>query len=314
MPSSAVRTFTDPDDYAAAIRNSKAEITVTGHGQFAAKLIQIDFDRLWIQRFSESLPRIAHSAHMGRAVVTFCTRRGPSLLWRGAEMQPTNIVQHSERESAFQHSSGSASFAAMSLPIEDMAAIETAIAGSDLMPPKEMLIHTPAPQAMATLQRVHAAAGDLAENSPEIIANPEAARGLEQALIEAMVGCLASGWGRENSLAQAHHAIVMRRFRRVVEESPEEPPYILDICKAIRVSERALRVCCQEHLGVGPKRYLVLRRMNMARRMLRQSAPDATSVTETATRFGFWQLGRFAAEYQSLFGEAPSATLRRQPA
>jgi transcriptional regulator GlxA family with amidase domain len=101
----------------------------------------------------------------------------------------------------------------------------------------------------------------------------------------------------------------MRRFRNVVEENPEEPLYIPDICRAIRVSERTLRICCHEHLGMGPKRYLVLRRMNLVRRTLRQSAPDATSVTDTATRYGFWQLGRFAVEYQALFGEAPSATL-----
>ena len=167
---------------------------------------------------------------------------------------------------------------------------------------------------MAKLQRLHAAAGHLAEEAPEIIANPDAARGLEQALIEAMVGCLAIKRTSENSLAQGQHAIVMRRFRRMMEENPEQPLYIPEICKAIRVSERTLRICCQEHLGMGPKRYLLLRRMHLARRALRRAAPGAATVTETATRFGFWQLGRFAVEYQVLFGETPSATLRRQSA
>jgi hypothetical protein len=58
-----------------------------------------------------------------------------------------------------------------------------------LTPPKDALVLAPAPHAMAKLQRLHAAAGQMAENAPEIIAHPEAARGLEQALIEAMVGC-----------------------------------------------------------------------------------------------------------------------------
>jgi len=146
-----------------------------------------------------------------------------------------------------------------------------------------------------------------------MIADPDAARGLEQALIEALVGCLANREDRRSSVAQGHHAIVMRRFRRVLEENPEQPLYIPEICKAIRVASRTLRMCCQEHLGMGPKRYLLLRRMRLAQRALRQAAPDAASVTNIATRFGFWQLGRFAVEYQSLFGESPSATLRRQP-
>jgi AraC-like DNA-binding protein len=103
----------------------------------------------------------------------------------------------------------------------------------------------------------------------------------------------------------------MRRFRRVLEENPEQPLYLPDICKVIRVSDRTLRMCCQEHLGMGPKHYLLLRRMHLARRALRAGA-DATTVTDIATRYGFWQLGRFAVEYQSLFGEPPSATLRHR--
>ena len=99
MPSSAVRTFTDPDDYASAIRATRAEMTVTGRGHFTAKLTRIDLHRLWMQRFSDNLPRVAHSAPMtGRAIISFRTAPGPSLLWGGAEMQPTNIIRHSEGE------------------------------------------------------------------------------------------------------------------------------------------------------------------------------------------------------------------------
>jgi AraC-like DNA-binding protein len=314
MPSSAVRTFTDPDDYAASMRATKAEVTVTGRGNFTAEITRIDLHRLWMQRFSDNLPRVGHSAAVsGRAIISFRTRPGPSLMMGAAEMLPTNIVRASEGSTNFQRSSGSASWGSMSLPVEEMGLLGASIADCDVTPPEQTLTLTPAPSAMAKLQRLHAAAGDLAKNAPEVIANPEAAYGLEQALIEAMIDCLAESKGREQRAAQGQHAIVMRRFRRVVEENSEQPLFVPEICKAIRVSDRTLRMCCQEHLGMGPKRYLLLRRMNLVRQALRQATPDATSVTDIVTYYGFWHLGRFAVEYQAVFGEPPSATLRRQP-
>jgi hypothetical protein len=45
LPSSVVRTFSDPDDYTAAIRGAQAEVTVTGRGEFTAKLVRIDLHR-----------------------------------------------------------------------------------------------------------------------------------------------------------------------------------------------------------------------------------------------------------------------------
>jgi AraC-like DNA-binding protein len=310
MPSSTVRTFVDPDDYAGAIRATTAEVTVTGRGHFAAKLVRIDLHRLWMQRFSDNLPRILHSAATpGRTFITFHTQPGPSLLWEGIELRPTSITRHSEGQNSFQRSSGSACFGAMSLPVEEMVSVGAAVAGCDLTPARDMLFVTAPPSAMAKLQRLHAAAGYLAENAPEIIAHPEAARGLEQALIEAMVGCLGEREVREDRSALRHHATILRRFRRAVEENPDQALYIPDLCKAIAVSDRTLRVCCQEQLGMSPKRYLLLRRMHLARRDLRESAPTATTVTEIATQYGFWQFGRFAGEYKSLFGELPSTTL-----
>jgi AraC-like DNA-binding protein len=314
MPSSAVRTFTDPDDYATSIRQGTVELTITERGHFAAKVTRIDLHRLWMQRFSDNLPRIAHAVlNPRRAVIEFPTQPGPCQLWGGHELGASSIMRYGEGQDQFQRSYGLAGIGAMSLPVEDMVSVGATIASCDLTPPKDAVTVTPAPQAMARLQRLHSAAARLAEDAPEVIAHPEAARGLEQALMEAMVDCLASREVHENTLTQGQHAIVMRRFRRLVEENPEQPLYIPEISKAIRVSSRTLQACCQEHLGMGPKRYLLLRRMHLAHRALRGAAPDTASVTEIATRYGFWQLGRFAVEYQSLFGESPSATLRRPP-
>jgi AraC-like DNA-binding protein len=314
MPSSAVRTFSDPDEYAATIRGGIVELTVTERGDFNAKLTRIDLHRLWAQRFSENLSRVVHAANMpGRVMVQFRTAPGSSLSLRGLEIGQSTILRHSEADTYHHRSSGSVSFAAMSLPLEEMAAVAEALAGIDLTPPRDMTPITSSTGAMAKLRRLHAAVGDLAENAPEIISNPDAARGLEQALIEALFNCLACGERRDPSLAQGQHAILMRRFHRVVEEHVGEPLYIPEVCKAIGVSERTMRMCCQEHLGMSPKRYLFLRRLSLARRALRSANPQTTSVTAIGTRYGFWELGRFAVEYQALFGEPPSATLRRPP-
>ena len=64
---------------------------------------------------------------------------------------------------------------------------------------------------------------------------------------------------------------------------------------------------------MGPIHYLLLRRMHLARRALLGADAQATTVTTIATDLGFWELGRFSVDYRMLFGESPSASLRRPP-
>ena len=80
MPSSAVLTSTDPDEYAASIRATTIDLTAMGRGQFTGKRTRIDLHRLWMRRLSENMPRVVHSAFVtGRAIITFRIHNGPGL-------------------------------------------------------------------------------------------------------------------------------------------------------------------------------------------------------------------------------------------
>ena len=205
---------------------------------------------------------------------------------------------------------GSLSWAAIGLRVDDLATAGAALADRDLTPPRGGVIAEPRPGALSKLARLHAAVGRLAEEAPEIITNPATAHGLEQSLIEAAVECLFDGDVHENGSAHRRYELIMRRFFAFVGESPSAALYIPEICIAIGVPHRTLLLCCQERLGMAPKRYLLLRRLDLARRELREAAHGGSSVTEIATKYGFWEFGRFAGVYRSVFGESPSDTLR----
>jgi AraC-like DNA-binding protein len=160
---------------------------------------------------------------------------------------------------------------------------------------------------------LHETASRLAKNAPDILANAEVARAIEQALIEVIILCLAGVDPADTRSAHRRHQAVMRRLEGVLEASFREPLYMTELCRAAGASYRTLRDCCQEHLGMSPKRYLWLRRMHLARRALRKADAETTTVTEIATNYGFWELGRFSVTYRSLFGEPPSTALRRPP-
>jgi len=91
---------------------------------------------------------------------------------------------------------------------------------------------------------------------------------------------------------------------------------ISELCRIAGLSERGLRNAFYRVRGMSPKRSLRADRLRGARRALAGGNGPRT-VTGVATRYGFYELGRFAAVYKESFGEAPSQTLRgtaRKPA
>jgi AraC-like DNA-binding protein len=84
---------------------------------------------------------------------------------------------------------------------------------------------------------------------------------------------------------------------------------LADVAAAAGVGARALARGFERQLGTSPMRYLQQCRLERARADLLDAR---ASVTETAYRWGFGNLGDFAARYRARFGEKPSETRRRR--
>jgi AraC-like DNA-binding protein len=106
---------------------------------------------------------------------------------------------------------------------------------------------------------------------------------------------------------------IVTRVEDFLREHFDEPISMAQLCDVTGVSERSLRNACHAVCGTSPKRYLTRRRMEAVRRALATAHPGEATVTRIATDYGFFELGRFAATYTSLFGERPSETLRGTP-
>lgn len=103
---------------------------------------------------------------------------------------------------------------------------------------------------------------------------------------------------------------IVNRVEQFLAAHPDEPIHVSQLCDVTGVSERSLRNACHAVCGTSPKRFLTRRRMEAVRRALSNARPGEATVTRIATDHGFFELGRFAAAYTSMFGERPSETLR----
>jgi AraC-like DNA-binding protein len=315
MPSTAVRTFFEPDAYFGGIRNLQIDGLVLRRSKFRARSTRIDLHRLWMHRFDEDLPRIMKVKPSGvRALIIFPTSRDqPAMQVNGVEMSQNQIAKLGLDGEWYLRSSAPCRWGTMSLAPEDLAATSEAITGRELVPPAVACSVAPPAPALSRLRKLHLAAGHLAKTAPDILAKPEVARAMEEALVEAMVFCLADSHSDGTRNVSRHRASLMRRLEEALLANPEQPLYMAELSAQVGASYWTLRNCCLQYLGISPKRYLWLRRMHLAHRALRRANSEKATVTEIASDYGFWEFGRFSVAYRSLFGESPSTALHRPP-
>ena len=113
--------------------------------------------------------------------------------------------------------------------------------------------------------------------------------------------------GLRSSYSQRQRAV-----RRAVEfiQSADGQAKVGDVYRAAHVSWSTLDRAFREQFGLTPKQYIVALRLNRVRCRLVEGGSNHT-VSEIALAEGFTHFGRFSADYKTMFGELPSATLQR---
>ena len=170
------------------------------------------------------------------------------------------------------------------------------------------------PRSTAAGARWRATVDELSGSFPEdgtTLAHAEAAHLMAGALLQTFPNTLVDGAGRQDRRGaplDAGAPLVMRAVG-VIEERAHEDLGLGAIARECGVSPRALQYAFRRHLGCTPLAYLRRVRLDLARQSLRNGT--CVTVSEAASRFGFFNPGRFAAEFRTLFGENPRDALMR---
>jgi AraC family ethanolamine operon transcriptional activator len=156
----------------------------------------------------------------------------------------------------------------------------------------------------------------LAKNEPEKLLDPVMGSSLSQLIISDTLPLFLDVLTNTPSL---HLPEKESRYRQLAKDAEtyiqnyiEQPITLQKLCENLHTSQRALNYAFKAVYDLSPMEYLKVLRLNQVCHALRASDPVAKRVTEIATRFGFWHMGQFSADYKKMFGETPSKTLKRK--
>lgn len=152
---------------------------------------------------------------------------------------------------------------------------------------------------------------DELDGSAKFLNFPHAAEAFDDSLVMSLL------FGQEHNYSHRLHngspKVAPKSVKRVeayIQENAGNTISIEDLTRVSQGSARALYSAFKHYRETSPMKYLRKVRLENVRQDLLDGSKQV-SVTEIAFRWQFLQLGRFAADYQQVFGELPSSTLRR---
>jgi AraC-like DNA-binding protein len=307
--------FSSADEMSRAMHGLEIEINVLRDGFFPYGLLSAQLGECMLD-----VAEVGASVTAAGAVVQHSTlliaplQRAGAWYLNGLPCEPGDLAVFRPGAETFAFTSGPVRWASLQIPAQAWAHMADEFgAGESMRRRGNMEMVTLAPAARSSLHQALRDAVALLRDYPCLAEMPQIRQTISQGLVQAFTrAALQAELGPAMPVPGFLHGRVVKAAEDFLRANPEMLLlHVSDLCSAARVSERTLRNAFNEAFGMGPMRYLRIRRLNQVRGLLLDPQGAIVSVTQAAMRFAFFDLGRFARDYRALFGEKPSETWGR---
>jgi AraC-like DNA-binding protein len=311
MPGSVVSVFGEAADFEKALHAVGClGVLVTGRGGFCGRLIEISLQHMRLWDAEEELARIGFFAvPLGTILVILAEAGAQSSVWGGIVPEPYELLTIAPGERLHVRSHGRCRWCAIQVSEAVLVDYGRIMIGPRFAVPRGISRWRPALTARRDLLDLCRAAIRATDIRSRALADVQAAHGLQQQLIGELIKSLSAAPATNESPSAKRRRNVVARFEEILLTGSSQT--LPEIRGMIGVSEKPLRDSCKAHLGMSPSAYRRLHVMQRVHRMLRANDPKSTTIGWIAARSGFRDPDRFARNYRIIYGELPSATLRR---
>ena len=313
MARSITSVLHQTDDFQDALSGGLGDvrIVITGQGRLQVRVTHLTLQHLRLLTVRENLPRIAFLRIPDNTVLLSFPLGGQTVpIWAGFKIPADELIVACGGESMHTRTDGASYWCAIQLALPEFMQFRRVVTGETSSLPGAVCVWRPSTSARNTLLQLLMAAARAAQAQSVALTMDQAVHGLDQQLIHCILNCLMGEPAIVETARARRQRELASRFEALLKTQREGHLSASYFAGALGVSDRALRRCCELHLGMSPMSYFRLHRMQLAYRALQNGASQALRVSDLAERYGFRSPGRFARAYRELFGELPSYTLR----
>ncbi|MDX2436505.1 MAG: AraC family transcriptional regulator [Acidobacteriota bacterium] len=149
-------------------------------------------------------------------------------------------------------------------------------------------------------------------NGAQFLKSDAATDAIEQASAALLLLAFENGAICGSSDAEAQETdLSLEKAEVYIRTNLGEQITLADLVAVSNTSVSSLLRAFRIHRNMSPMKYVKQIRLESTQRALLAARTGVTTVTEVAMDHGFFQLGRFSADYRRVFGELPSQTLGR---